>query len=354
MSTPRQRLEATFDGGTAGENTVCLHSWGYYPFESVGRGELYGQCSGEELADIYEKFWLSFEFDWIHVLGLPFKEKSAAAIARGQAAAGRGHTLSAGSAPSLVPPRTIDDIDRILETRFSFSRERILERGDFEHIRILAERVGDQVMIFPNQGSPGGNIPGLSFEDHMILIQERPDLVEYFVRESCRRFLTRVRVAKECGASGFILSEGYGASCDMISPALYERVFLEAKQEFYSEINRIGLIAVGYFLGDVMPYLRTIQEMGLGGLMVEESKKDFHLDPAAIRKELSADVVLFGNLDSVILLKGTPGRIRDAVLRQAEAMRYGRFVFINGSPICPNTPPENVRVFVDAARRARP
>ena len=47
---------------------------------------------------------------------------------------------------------------------------------------------------------------------------------------------------------------------------------------FYQEIEKIGLIPITYFLGDVVPLLNDIGQMGVRGLMVEESKKAFELD----------------------------------------------------------------------------
>jgi uroporphyrinogen-III decarboxylase len=84
--------------------------------------------------------------------------------------------------------------------------------------------------------------------------------------------------------------------------------------------------------------------------MIEESKKGFVLDPVSIRRALPERIVLFGNVDSQILRFGTGREIREAVRRQARAGGHGPFVHINGSPICPGTPPDSIRAFLDAAR----
>jgi uroporphyrinogen-III decarboxylase len=89
--------------------------------------------------------------------------------------------------------------------------------------------------------------------------------------------------------------------------------------------------------------------VGVDGVLIEESKKTFHLDPVEIRKRLDPRVILFGNVDSYLLLTGPSSAIRDAVARQAEARAHGPFVHANGSPLCPGTPPEHIEAFLEAA-----
>jgi uroporphyrinogen-III decarboxylase len=68
---------------------------------------------------------------------------------------------------------------------------------------------------------------------------------------------------------------------------------------------------------------------------------------------MSDEIALFGNIDSSLLLRGSIKEIQEAVADQAKALRQGRFVFINGSPICPDTPPDNLRAFIEFARGAK-
>ena len=55
--------------------------------------------------------------------------------------------------------------------------------------------------------------------------------------------------------------------------------------------------------------MEIVRESGASGVMIEESKKGFTLDPVAIRAGLPGQMVLFGNVDSQLLLRGTPRRI---------------------------------------------
>jgi uroporphyrinogen-III decarboxylase len=64
-------------------------------------------------------------------------------------------------------------------------------------------------------------------------------------------------------------------------------------------------------------------------------------------------VCLVGNVDSVeVMLRGTPGDVRRAVQAQLPAAKNGGFIASTGSPLTVDTPPENVRAFMRAARVA--
>lgn len=332
--TPRERLKGLFDDGGPNEPAVCLHTWGRYPFDFFDEGRAWEEGRTERFAEVYERFWREFPCDWLHVCEGPARYAPA-------------------TKPPPAPPLSPEDVHAWIRENLdgqTFSKEEVLACGMYRHVERLSARLGPSLMIFPNQGAPGSGFPQLSWEDQLILIQQQPDLVAHFVEADDDRFLQRVLAARDCGADGYIFSEGYTGACDLISPDAFARVFLEPKRRFYEAVRAAGLYGIGYFLGGIMPYLDTINRMAVDGVMIEENKKGFVLDPAEVRKRLEPRIVLFGNLDSCLLLRGAPGEIRDEVDRQARARDYGKFVIANGSPICPGTPPENLRAFLDAAR----
>jgi uroporphyrinogen-III decarboxylase len=254
------------------------------------------------------------------------------------------------------PPLSDEAIDAWIENDLdgqTLTEQFVIESGMYEHVRGLAERLGEEFMIFPNQGAPGSGFPWLSWEDQMLLIQQQPALVRHYVDRDCQRFLTRVRATRALGADGYIFSEGYCGVCDILSPALFNEVFLEPKRRFYEQVRASGMLGIGYFLGGIEPYLDTVNAMHVDGVLLEENKLRFTLDPVEIRKKLDPRAVLFGNLDSQLLLNGPPQAIRQEVRRQAQARDYGPFAIANGSPICPHTPPENLTTFIEAARESR-
>jgi len=217
-------------------------------------------------------------------------------------------------------------------------------------MRILSREFGDRVLIAINDGAPGSWIPNHSFEECMIACVEKPDLVAHFIFKDCERFLTSVRAAKECGAHAYIFSEGFGGSLDSISPEMHERIEGETKRWFYSQVRKLGVLGIGYWLGDVRPNMRLINSMEMAGLMIEEDKKTFALDPVEIRRILRPEVCLLGNVDSGLLRNGSQEEIRAAVRRQKRAAEIGAFVTANGSPVVIGTPPANLDAFMTEAR----
>ena len=338
---------ALFEGAPTSENIVCLHTWGDYPFQHAGQALLHGRCGGKRLAGIYEGFLRDFPIDWLQVRC----ESS-----------GRENWMPDGSPvrpdigichplkPQVFPaPGDFPDINAYFEA-VPFAH--ITEHGDFDHVRILRDRLGPEFAIFPNIGGPTAEL-GNSFDEWMITALQKPDKAKENLFRTCREQAFPIaRAAREQGADGLIFSLGYGGACDLISPGLLRRICLEPWQEFFAQVKRLGLHPVGYFLGNILPYLDIIIETDVSGVMIEESKKGWRLDPLEIRKKLPADMVLFGNLDSQLLLNGPPASITKEVQYQARARDQGPFVFINGSPICPGTPGDNLKVFIDAARCA--
>ena len=79
----------------------------------------------------------------------------------------------------------------------------------------------------------------------------------------------------------------------------------------------MGLFPIVYFTGDINPILEDLAEINISGLMVEESKKNFHLDVARIKEMIGDRVCIFGNLDAIYLLHdGTPEDVEKEVLKQ--------------------------------------
>jgi hypothetical protein len=356
----------------AGERTdappAVLHSWGDYKVQFAGfHPKLQYYQGGEELAIIESAFYERFRPDWLHLGSAgrrelwmrPRRVEGDRAFIR--SADGRrwieiraDYTLADdhddplpdGAPLRLESKASIDDYYAATQA----SVQVILESGRFDHVARIAGVYGDRLFIAVNDGTPGW-IPGYSFEEMVIACVEKPDLVAYNIFKACERFLNDVRAAQALGVHAYIFSEGFPYSLDVLSPALHERLEGDARRWFYSEVRKIGVLPIGYWLGDVRPNMRLINSLDMAGLMIEEDKKGFSLDPVEIRRMLRPEICLFGNLDSMLLFRGTPEAIRAEVRLQARAAADGPFVFANGSPLIIGTPPENIDVYMLEARK---
>jgi uroporphyrinogen-III decarboxylase len=104
------------------------------------------------------------------------------------------------------------------------------------------------------------------------------------------------------------------------------------------------------FWGDAVPLLDDYTETNVMAIMFEESKKGFNLDIKKIRDAIGSKVCVFGNLDSIYLLReGSTEEIKNEVIKQAKGARYN-FIISNGSPVTPDTPEKNLKSLINSGK----
>lgn len=339
----RERILNTFNGRSVDRPPATCHWWGLYKFQHAGFIRGYEDADaawnlyGSTLASVDRHFYEEFRPDTFHLT----------------AGGKRIDCAPSDTEEILHAVRRMDSkaaIDRFIQFRYPHDGSAYQE---FEHVRLLRESYGDTAFLSLNEGNPICEVldPSgvMGFEDGMVALIEHPDLMEYLIYEMYDALLYRMGILKECGADAYIGSETY-CSNDLISDALYREIIFPAQQHFYRELANIGLIPIVYFLGDISPRIKYIKELGVTGLMVEESKKNFRLDIGDIYAQLEQTVTLFGNVDSVdILQKGDTGAVAREVRRQRSLCNKGRFISSNGCPISFGTPVENIRALLQSS-----
>jgi uroporphyrinogen-III decarboxylase len=76
------------------------------------------------------------------------------------------------------------------------------------------------------------------------------------------------------------------------------------------------------------------------------------VDPATAARNLGGKCRLWGNVDPLLLLNGTPAEVeRAAELCIQEMAPFGGFTLGDGANVCPGTPVANLHALVDAAER---
>jgi uroporphyrinogen-III decarboxylase len=87
---------------------------------------------------------------------------------------------------------------------------------------------------------------------------------------------------------------------------------------------------------------------------VEESKKGFEVEIGAVRAELGPDICMLGNVDSYGVVELGDVEIWEAEIeRQIRAAGPEKFIVSCGSPTTFDTPPEQLREFIQAGKRVR-
>lgn len=332
-----------------GKKTDCVpaapHWWGLYKFQLAGIVSGYGdedkgwKMTGSALAEVDSLFYETYKPDWFHL------NCADSGIQRD------AHTEKVRN-EAITRLRELDSmqaVDEFIKLEFPEADE-IRKTPMYDHVRILSGKYGEDVFIAVNEGNPICRILDphghIGFEEGLIALVENKKMMEYLIFCEYDRMLERIKILKEYGCHGYIGSETY-CSSDLISPELYRDIIFPAQKHFYEGTREIGLVPMVYFLGDVVPLLDDVNKLGVAALLVEESKKTFNLDAVKIRKKLSADITLFGNLDSVYtLLNGTVAEVASETERQLECARYGSFAMANGCPIAFNTPKENIEAMI--------
>jgi uroporphyrinogen-III decarboxylase len=349
-------MMGALEGGRGGQAPATPHWWGLYKFQAAGLIDGYeGEAAawaltGAELAAVDTAFYRRFHPDMLHL--------SVGAVTPGSPAAAR-EGLRRREIDRILPAlRRLDSRSLIDEfcALVNPPKDEILAMGIFDHVRMLSRELGDEVFIAMNEGNPicAALDPAgwLGFEPGLVSMAERPDNFAYLLAGLYGGLVSRMEALRECGAQGYIGSETYCAP-DLISPAMYRSLVFPAQSAFYKSVAGLGLIPITYFLGDLLPILPDILELGARALMVEEPKKGYALDVLEISRRIDGRMCLFGNLDSIwCLLHGTAADVREETLRQMGAARFGPFVMASGSPLAFDTPVENIEAMMDAAREA--
>jgi len=327
---------------------VCPHWWGVYKFELTREAGILDETKGliPDLSRIDSLFFETFKPDWFHLGAAEWKAVPNEAREQNK--------------KEILKELRILESTGILEEYLrlnTYTEEEIRKTGTYDHVETIVKEYGDKVFIAMNEGNPVCEILDpdgiIGFERGLMALVEKPAFMEKLIFGLYERKINWMKVLAKTGCHGYIGSETY-VSADLISPECYGNFVFPAQKYFYENVRKLGLEPIVYFCGDINPLIPFINQLDVSALLIEESKKGFHLDPRDLRKKLAPHITLFGNLDSVhTLLFGTPGDVERETLRQLEAASSGRFVMANGSPIAPGTPRENIETMIETVRKFR-
>jgi len=343
------------------------HWWGVYKFEFFGRDPRWAwhALDGNQLAKIDMSFYEYFKPDWFHLDGgVPKSGRNY----RVEEKNGRLFLVEkpTGLKREILPDQSLgpvedtkgdqlqlktkDDVDRLIEQNRT-KYENLIDDGYTNHVQRINRKYGDKVLIAVNVGGPTGQIYTEGFAQGLVALFKRRDVMKYLIKRAHEAHLEMARAYASAGCHAFIASEDR-VGADIIPPNMYKDFFLEAQKGYYRAIQKMGMKAVSYYCGNVMPILEFLKQLDIDGLLVEESRKNFIIDILKIKEALEGKVCIFGNLDTVsVLWKGSLNDISRAVKDQMRAASGGGFIAANGSPIAPGTPPENVDFFIKSVRR---
>jgi hypothetical protein len=367
---------------------VALHWWGVYKYGVLGLDyKKDAWKEGEIISDVYMDFYEKFKPDWFHLqIGTPkyFKDseiinkkgKSYLKISdkyRGLKKEDRyfssysyedeeiidfpDYLLGSRCGRPKVDLSSRKKIDDFIKRYIHMSSREIREMGYTDHVSKIAARYGNEVFLAVHIPSAICEIfdPStgyLGFEDGLMSFYDYPEGIKYLLEKCYIEQLEWAKAYAEAGAHSFIVSESY-ISPDLANPEIYRKFMKSVHSQYFKEIKNYGLIPICMFWGNVMPLLDDYAQTNVMAIMFEESKKGFKLDIREIREKINNRLCVFGNLDSIYLLReGKTDEIKDEVIRQTEGAG-NNFIISNGSPVAPSTPEQNVSCFINTGKEIK-
>lgn len=173
--------------------------------------------------------------------------------------------------------------------------ESVLESGIYEPIRLLRQDLGDGAYlavalhgIFPATIDAMGG-----FERGMLALREKPKLFRTVIEHLAHRRTSNLEAAEKQGVDAAWLG-GYLEGADLISPEVWREVALPGHRIQVEAARRLGLQVLFWFLGDAMPLLHDLAELGIDGLVLEQPRRGYCSDPAEVRRAVGKAFCVYG------------------------------------------------------------
>ena len=220
----------------------------------------------------------------------------------------------------------------------------------------LIEDCGDRALVLPIH-CPAyiSACYAMGFERAMTSMLTEPALFDAVRRRFQHGERLRMRQLRSAGAEAVFISDSW-ASCDIISPRMFEEFALPCQRSVAEAARDEGLRVLLWTSGDIRPVLGLEAALPIDAFGFEQPRKSANLELREVRESFGPGRCLLGNLDSEhLLLRGDADEIGAAVRDQIESAGPGLpFVFSTGSPLPSDVSPDAVDLMIRAMRAAAP
>ncbi len=218
-----------------------------------------------------------------------------------------------------------------------------------EATRTLTEAIGDHVFVMGRADQGPFSIACLlrgTTNFMMDLMTEDKQVIDD-VLDYCRRISAIfAKAQKDAGAHATSIGDAF-AGPNLISPEMYADFAFEPERKLVEEVQAYGIPMSVHICGNTNG---IIEKMGQTGAQILEV--DWMLDMAKARAAVPESTVLMGNIDpSFPLVTGTPSDVDQAVKELVNKTRGRSHIISSGCAIGRNTPVENFKAFIAAARK---
>jgi uroporphyrinogen decarboxylase len=295
---------------------------------------------GELLAQAMLDAWREYGHDMILL------ENGTACSAQ---ACGVGVVYRDDAAPAAHVPvlHRIEDVDtlRVPDPETTFPMSEVIKAA-----RILAAEIGDQAWICARADQGPMDLAAQVYSmDDLLIDMASGDKDEYVFRllDYCREVATRYALAlMATGAHSTSIGEPV-AGPDVISPAMYRKYPWRFEKQMADDLRASGIILHNHICGNAIPIVDDFIATGAQVLEV-----DHKVDLRRMKEAARGKACLLGNVDTSLLMLGTPGEVDDACRELIEAWRPDSgFILGPGCALGATTPADNIRTLVESAGR---
>ena len=240
------------------------------------------------------------------------------------------------------------------------NQPRLSGRDDLDHLRLpdplgggrmhecirgiarLHETVGDDFAVLGWVEGPIAEAVDLyGMGQMMIALYDEPEWCARFFEFIVDMELTYARAQVDAGADMIGVGD---AAASLLSVDLYERLVLPAQRALIEGIRAMGVPVRLHICGRIDQLLA-----GIATLPVSMVDIDRRTDLALARALIPASIPLLGNIDPVADVRVGPRQRVVQRLRECQALVGNRFILGAGCELPPDTNPDHVHGFLDAA-----
>ena len=220
----------------------------------------------------------------------------------------KGYEDYAMPVDELAPIKTIADFE-------AYTPPEVHDQARLDSLREFNGRYKDKrAIVFRLRDVWSGPRELMGYEHLMIQCLEQPELVREVVRMCVDQSIALMGPAAELGAdllmTGDDIADNHGP---LISPALWEELFLPEFRRFEEAAHRVPLPHWKHTDGNIKPLLASLVDAGIDGIDPIDPLGGMNL--AEVKKEWGDRIAIKGNVDCVELLtRGTPEQVEQAVL----------------------------------------
>ena len=263
--------------------------------------------------------------------------------------------------PDKVPLFEDFNIPRAVRHAVSGSEELpklryLLQNPTSEQLRGYKERM-KQVKKFSSeqgvlvQGWSAFGIDGTVWlsgvEGAVIMAMQNPNFFQEFVNVMFEFDKRRTEIMLDIGGIDMVVQRGWYSSTDFWSPALFRRFILPHLKELVSMVHQAGLRFAYVMTTGVMPMLEILKEADIDLLYFVDPVQD-KVDLKLLKKQLDGQFALAGGVSSsLILKKGSPQEIREAVHNVVKTLGPDGFILSPVDALFPDTPWESVKRMIE-------